>query len=243
MTDSHVNAVTPSETSSETNLVNVTGLCKSFPTTTGTLEVLSDLFLQVKPAEMVAVVGESGVGKSTLLHLLGGLDLPTSGTIHCAGTDIISLSEDQRSRFRNRQIGFVFQFHHLLEDFTALENIMLPALAAGVSRAGARKRAEELLEAVSLTDRADHLPAALSGGEQQRVAVARALANHPQLLLADEPTGNLDITTGERLHELLVEINKREGSAFVIATHNLELAKRCSAVYKLTGGALAKIPR
>ncbi len=222
------------------NLLEVRNLCKSFATTTGTLDVLRDLSLQVKSAEMVAVVGESGVGKSTLLHLLGGLDSPSSGTIRCAQTDIVSLNEDNRSRFRNRNIGFVFQFHHLLEDFTALENIMLPALAAGASRPQARQRAEELLSAVSLSDRAGHLPSALSGGEQQRVAVARALANRPRLLLADEPTGNLDIKTGERLHDLIVEINKREGSAFVIATHNLELAKRCSVVYNLVGGALAK---
>lgn len=225
-------------TDSKTHLLQVTDLSKSFPTSAGTLEVLRDLALEVKSAEMVAVVGESGVGKSTLLHLLGGLDAPTSGKIVCAGTDIVALNEDARSRFRNRQVGFVFQFHHLLEDFTAQENIMLPSLAAGASRSQARQRADELLASVGLSGRASHLPSALSGGEQQRVAVARALANRPRLLLADEPTGNLDIATGERLHDLLVEVNKREGSAFVIATHNPELAKRCAVVYKLIGGAL-----
>ncbi len=229
-------------TDSSAQLLQVAGLNKSFQTSTGVLEVLRNLSLQVNSAEMVAIVGESGVGKSTLLHLLGGLDLPTSGRIECAGTNIVALNEDERSRFRNRQVGFVFQFHHLLEDFTAMENIMLPSLAAGKSRPEARQRAEELLAAVGLSDRASHLPSELSGGEQQRVAVGRALANRPKLLLADEPTGNLDLTTAERLHDLLVEINKREGSAFVIATHNPELAKRCAKVYKFIEGALVLSP-
>ncbi len=229
-------------TVTKTPLLEVQKLTKSFSTATGTLEVLRDLSLQVKGSEMVAIVGESGVGKSTLLHLLGGLDVPTSGTIQCAGTNIVALSEDARSKFRNQNVGFVFQFHHLLEDFNAIENIMLPQLASGATRAQAKERAEELLEAVGLSDRASHLPSALSGGEQQRVAVARALANRPKLLLADEPTGNLDLATAERLHDLLVEINKREGSAFVIATHNPELAKRCSAVYKFIEGALVMNP-
>ncbi len=233
---------TRTDASPNTDILRVTNLCKSFETSSGTLNVLRDLSLHVKSAEMVAIVGESGVGKSTLLHLLGGLDSPTSGTIECAGANIVALNEDQRSKFRNQKVGFVFQFHHLLEDFTALENIMLPSLAAGASRSESRTRAEELLAAVNLSDRASHLPSALSGGEQQRIAVARALANRPKLLLADEPTGNLDIATGERLHDLLVEINKREGSAFVIATHNPELAKRCDVVYKFIEGALIANP-
>ncbi|MFQ5607400.1 MAG: ABC transporter ATP-binding protein [Candidatus Zixiibacteriota bacterium] len=222
-------------------VIHASGLVKTFDTAEGELTVLNGLELTVEPGEMVGIVGESGVGKSTLLHLLGGLDSPTAGVIHCNGSTINEMSEDERSRFRNRHIGFVFQFHHLLEDFTALENVVLPALAAGKSRAEAESDALALLEQVGLLQRKTHLPAELSGGEQQRVAVARALVNRPSLLLADEPSGNLDSATGERLHSLLVDINRERRGAFVIATHNQALANQCARVYKLQGGVLGAV--
>lgn len=225
---------------SDTIALQAQQLGKSFQTVDGELTVLKNLNLTVTQSEMVAVVGESGVGKSTLLHLLGGLDKPSEGKIFCDSQDVAALSEDGRAVFRNRHIGFVFQFHHLLEDFTALENVVMPALAAGKDYKAAERSALELFEAVGLSARKNHLPAQLSGGEQQRVAMARALVNRPRVLLADEPTGNLDTATGERLFDLLVTINREFGGAFVIATHNMALAKRCDTVYKLERGALSQ---
>lgn len=233
-------AATPmSSTSAREPIIEARKLSKSFRTTDGELKVLQDLNLSVRPGEMVAIVGESGVGKSTLLHLLGGLDKPSRGEIVCQGQLISSLSEDQRSLFRNANIGFVFQFHHLLDDFTALENVAMPALVAGKTRSEAFAEAERLLAMMGLTERKSHCPGELSGGEQQRVAVARAIINEPALLLADEPTGNLDVKTGFRLHETLLEINRRRQGAFIIATHNNELAKRCDRVYRLESGVLS----
>ncbi|MFQ5606579.1 MAG: ABC transporter ATP-binding protein [Candidatus Zixiibacteriota bacterium] len=222
-----------------TAVIQAGGICKTFQTAEGPLNVLSGLEISVARSKIVAIVGESGVGKSTLLHLLGGLDTPTSGKITCNGTDLGRLSENERSVFRNEHVGFVFQFHHLLEDFSALENVALPALAAGKEYAEAEANAEQLLAAVGLSDRKSHLPSELSGGEQQRVALARALANRPSLILADEPTGNLDTGTGARLHELMLQINQERGSAFIIATHNRELASRCDQVYNLQGGKVS----
>jgi len=213
-------------------------LRKVFRTAEGDLLVLDELSLLVRSGEMVAIVGESGVGKSTLLHLLGGLDSPTAGATVCGGATLSSMSEDERARFRNAHLGFVFQFHHLLEDFTALENVTIPALIAGRSFPEARAQAKEILIAVGLGLRMSHLPGQLSGGEQQRVAVARALVNAPRVVLADEPTGNLDTATAERLSELLTRLNAERGVSFVIATHNQSLAKRCHAVYALRGGCL-----
>ena len=203
------------------------------------LKVLKGIDLEVRRSEVLIVVGPSGSGKSTLLHLLGGLDHPTSGKVLHEGRDLFALSEEDRARYRNRHMGFVFQFHHLLAEFTAVENVAMPALLGGVSLRHARRKASELLEAVGLQERLRHRPNELSGGEQQRVAVARALMNDPALVLADEPSGNLDQENGEKLHTLLVDLAKTRGQTFVIATHNPDLAKKGSRVVRLTDGVLS----
>ena len=208
------------------------------------LHVLDNADLTVEAAEVVAIIGESGSGKSTLLHLLGGLDMPTSGDVRIAGQPLRKLSEDELSRTRNEKVGFVFQFHHLLREFTAEENVMMPQLIAGKDPRLARARARELLGDVGLDRRLEHKPTQLSGGEQQRVAVARALANDPVILLADEPSGNLDPGTSEQLHELLFGISARHGSAMVIVTHDMGLAGRADRVLELKQGRLvARMPR
>ncbi len=211
---------------------------RSFETSEGTLEVLKGVDLTLAKGEMVAVVGESGVGKSTLLHILGGLDNPTSGEIELAGESMNNLNESSRASFRNRHVGFIFQHHYLLEDFSALENVMMPALIAGQSVSRAAAKAEQLLENVGLKGRVKHRPRQLSGGEQQRVAVARALANDPSVVLADEPSGNLDVATGEKLHQILSSLNETEGITFLIATHNHDLARRCRRVVEIKDGRL-----
>lgn len=222
-----------------TPAVEARGLSRTFPRPDGgTLTVLKDLDLVVPPGDSVAIVGPSGSGKSTLLQLLGALDTPTTGEVRLGGHRVSDLSDDELAAVRNRYVGFVFQFHHLLRDFTAVENIMLPQLVAGVSDSEARDRAMDLLGQVGLTDRADHRPKRLSGGEQQRVAVARALANGPQLMLADEPSGNLDVEATERLHELLFELLDRHGTALIVVTHSQELASRAARVLRLEDGAL-----
>jgi lipoprotein-releasing system ATP-binding protein len=202
------------------------------------VQVLAGLDLEVEPGERVAIVGESGVGKSTLLHLLGALDHPTGGRLLFDGQDVFARSEAELAHFRNREIGFVFQFHHLLGDFTALENVMLPSLISRQPFAATRARATELLARVGLRDRLAHRPGQLSGGEQQRVAVARALAQRPRLLLADEPTGNLDPATGEEVQQVLIELNREHGSALVVATHNDRLAAAMERTLGLAGGRL-----
>lgn len=190
----------------------------------GTLEVLKGIDLEVNKGEIVSVVGASGAGKTTLLQIIGTLDNPTSGSISFDNQDISSLSEKRLASFRNMNIGFVFQFHHLLPEFTALENLCIPAFIAGISQKEAKNRALELLDFLHLTDRAEHKPAALSGGEQQRVAVARALMNHPSVILADEPSGNLDSANAKELHALFFALRKKFNQTFVIVTHNQELA-------------------
>ncbi len=202
------------------------------------VRVLDGLDLDVQAGERVAIVGESGVGKSTLLHLLGALDHPTAGKVMFDGEDIFARPEAELAGFRNREIGFVFQFHHLLGDFTALENVMLPSLIGREPVGPTRARAAALLERVGLKDRLDHRPGELSGGEQQRVAVARALTRRPRLLLADEPTGNLDPATGEDVQQLLLELNREHGSALVVATHNPRLAAAMGRTLRLAGGRL-----
>ena len=202
------------------------------------VSVLEYLSLEIEAGERIAIVGESGVGKSTLLHLLGALDRPTSGRILFDGEEVFSRPEAELAAFRNREVGFVFQFHHLLPDFTALENVMLPALIAGEAFREAQTRAASLLERVGLRERLAHRPGQLSGGEQQRVAVARALVQRPRLLLADEPTGNLDPATGDGVQQLLVEINREHGSSLVVATHNARLAAAMGRTLRLAEGRL-----
>jgi len=203
------------------------------------LEVLHHVDLHLDPGEMVAIVGASGVGKSTLLHMLGTLDLPTTGSITINDEEITKMGPARLAAFRNREIGFVFQFHHLLTEFTALENVMMPVLIQRETKGEAERRAKRILGKVGLSERLSHKPAELSGGEQQRVALARALVMEPSLLLADEPTGNLDRRTGEEIHELLLELNRERGSTLLVVTHNPELANMMPRRLRmLDGGAL-----
>ena len=188
------------------------------------LEVLGGVDFDLKAGEMVSIVGQSGTGKSTLLQILGTLDAPTSGSVTYHGQDVFALPERRLASFRNERVGFIFQFHHLLAEFTAVENAMLPALIQGHKRSEAQERAEELLREVGLAHRLQHKPGELSGGEQQRVAVARALIMDPDVVFADEPTGNLDSRTSNEIHELLVTLNAKKGTAFVVVTHNVRLA-------------------
>ena len=217
-------------------LVHVAGLNKFYSGGRGRLHVLRDLALDVDAGEMVAVVGASGVGKSTLLHMLGGLDRADSGGVEVAGRALADLNDAALVSFRNRQVGFVFQFHHLLPEFTAVENVEMPMRIAGLPLPEARARATELLSRVGLAERAEHRPSMMSGGEQQRVAVARALVMRPALLLADEPTGDLDEPTAETLHALLRQMHAEHGLTSVIATHNPKLAAACDRVLRLEGG-------
>ena len=200
------------------------------------LEILTGVDLEILPGERIAVVGQSGAGKSTLLHILGALDRPSEGEVWIAGRAVAKQTDVQLAELRNRCVGFVFQFHHLLREFTALENVMMPQLIAGAKPAAARERAHELLAQVGLERRLTHKPTQLSGGEQQRVAVARALANRPLALLADEPSGNLDPHTSERLHDLLFDVGARNATALVLVTHNRELAARADRVLRLQDG-------
>jgi lipoprotein-releasing system ATP-binding protein len=206
-----------------------------------TITVLDGATLQVSRGEIVAIVGASGAGKSTLLHLLGALDQPTRGTIQIAGQALAGRTDDELSALRNTSVGFVFQFHHLLREFSAAENVMMPLRIAGWDDRRARRRAEELLLRVGLAGRMEHKPAALSGGEQQRTAVARALAVDPAVLLADEPSGNLDHANSERLHDLFVELSRDLETAMVIATHNRALAARADRTLLLEDGRLTDI--
>ncbi|MDP1571777.1 MAG: ABC transporter ATP-binding protein [Vicinamibacterales bacterium] len=213
-------------------------LNKSYETPTARLHILRDLDLAVARGEMVAIVGASGVGKSTLLHVLGGLDRPDGGTVRVGATDLGAIDDGARVAFRNRHVGFVFQFHHLLPEFSAVENAEMPLRIARVPVREARPQAEALLRRVGLGDRLDHRPGMLSGGEQQRVAVARALVQRPDLLLADEPTGDLDEATADALHALLREMHAEFGLTAVIATHNPRLAAQCDRILRLESGRL-----
>jgi lipoprotein-releasing system ATP-binding protein len=220
------------------SFLSASNINKSYQVGTQRLHVLRDLDLAVERGEMVAIVGASGVGKSTLLHLLGGLDRMDTGSISVGETDIGRLPEDELTTFRNRHVGFVFQFHHLLGEFTALENTEMPLRIARVASADARARAQAVLHRLGLAERIAHRPGMLSGGEQQRVAVARALVTEPSVLLADEPTGNLDERTAEALHALLREAHRERRLSSVIATHNMQLAQSCDRVLRLEGGRL-----
>jgi lipoprotein-releasing system ATP-binding protein len=219
-------------------LVEVTGLVKSYPTAKGRLDVLHQLDLVVAQGEMLAIVGASGVGKSTLLHVLGGLDTFEQGRVRIGDAAIDGMTDEQRVVFRNRHVGFVFQFHHLLPEFSALENVEMPLRIAGRPADERRSRAEELLARVGLSERLTHRPGALSGGEQQRVALARALVARPTLLLADEPTGNLDEETAQELQTLLRDMHREHGLTSVIVTHNSALAAACDRTLRLEGKQL-----
>lgn len=220
------------------SFVEARGLNKTYLVAHTRLHVIRDLDLAVGQGEMVAIVGASGAGKSTLLHVLGGLDRPDSGEVRVGDVDVARVSDEQLVAFRNRHVGFVFQFHHLLPEFTAVENAAMPLRIARVKVTEARPRAQALLTRVGLGERLEHRPGMLSGGEQQRVAVARALVMQPSLLLADEPTGDLDETTADALHVLLREMHAEFGLTAIIATHNPRLAQQCDRVLRLESGAL-----
>ena len=222
-------------------LVEVRDLTKTYPTARGKLLVLDSVDFDVCRGEIVAVVGESGSGKSTLLHLLGALDRPDRGEVRFDGKNIFVKRDEALSSFRNQMIGFVFQFHHLLPEFTALENVAMPALIGQKSLRQVRARALDLLDALGVADRSDHRPHALSGGEQQRVAIARALMNDPDLVLADEPTGNLDGDTAHRLQEEIVRLSRDLGQTFVLATHSPVLADLAVRVLRLHNHSISEV--
>ena len=217
-------------------------LQKSFVVGDGSrLEILKEVDFEIAAGEVVAIIGASGAGKSTLLHLLGALDSPSGGDVLVGGRPVAGLTDEELADVRNHHVGFVFQFHHLLREFTALENVMMPALIAGMSSREASERASSLLLSVGVDHRESHKPNQLSGGEQQRVAVARALVNEPLVLLLDEPSGNLDTETSERLHDLLFRLRERQALSMVIVTHNRQLAARADRILELTGGRLQPV--
>ena len=221
-------------------LIRVEQLFKSYGNGGKRVEVLKGVDLTFSQGEKAAIVGASGVGKTTLLHILGALDRPSMGKVFYEGKDIFTLNEKDLSLFRNREIGFVFQFHHLLPEFTALENTMMPCLIQGIPKKEAESRAETILTLVGLKERLSHKPGELSGGEQQRVAVARALVLEPKVLLADEPTGNLDTKTGESVFDLLQELNRIKGVTLIVVTHNLKLAEKLSRQIQLIDGKASR---
>ncbi len=219
-------------------MITATNLHKSFHLNNTNIEVLKGITLEIPCGEMLAIVGASGVGKSTLLHVLGALDRPTSGTIEFNGKQILNQSDNQLAHFRNRHVGFVFQFHHLLPEFTAVENVKLPGLIMGDSPEVATSRAIEVLKGLGLEHRLKHRPGELSGGEQQRVAIARAILNNPALVLADEPTGNLDTHTGQGVFQLLRNFNQTQGTTFVLVTHNEALTAQADRILRMVDGQL-----
>lgn len=219
-------------------VIRVEGLRKSYSTARGVLTLFDDMHLTVQAGEMVAIIGQSGAGKSTLLHILGALDSPSAGKVYCASTNVTELNAREAATFRNREIGYVWQFHYLLPEFTAQENVAMPLVARGVRRGEAMAMAANWLKEVGLEERGSHRPGELSGGEQQRVALARALVNSPRVLLADEPTGDLDESTAGRVFELVARLHETHRLTSILVTHNMELASRCSKVLHLEGGRL-----
>ena len=227
--------------SSDRPLIQASGISKSYDHTGSHIRVLDQLTFNLRSGETLGIVGASGIGKSTLLHILGTLDRPDHGSLEYAGKNVFEWDDSQLARFRNRTIGFVFQFHHLLPEFSALENTMMPALISGVGKKIARQSAETILIRVGLKNRLNHRAGELSGGEQQRVALARALVQRPAILLADEPTGNLDRMNSDHIHDLLMELNEEFGMALVVVTHNLELAALVSRRVTILNGSLKEV--
>lgn len=219
-------------------LLQCNNLCKRYQEGSVQTDVLRNVSFSVAPGEMMAIVGSSGSGKSTLMHLLGGLDTPTSGEVVFNGQSLNGMSSAAKAELRNRELGFIYQFHHLLPDFSAMENVAMPLLIGKVAKAEAEAKAMQMLSAVGLDKRAKHRPSELSGGERQRVAIARALVNNPRLVLADEPTGNLDARNADAIFDLLGELNVRQGTAFLVVTHDLQLAKRLNRQMEMRDGQL-----
>ncbi|MCX8955793.1 lipoprotein-releasing ABC transporter ATP-binding protein LolD [Erwinia psidii] len=224
---------------SNSSLLQCDNLCKRYQEGSVQTDVLRNVSFSVAPGEMMAIVGSSGSGKSTLMHLLGGLDTPTSGEVVFDGQSLNRMSPTARAGLRNRELGFIYQFHHLLPDFNALENVVMPLLIGNVAKGEAQAKALDMLSAVGLEKRAHHRPSELSGGERQRVAIARALVNNPRLVLADEPTGNLDARNADAIFDLLGELNVRQGTAFLVVTHDLQLAKRLKRQMEMRDGQLS----
>lgn len=228
---------------SEALKISTVNLSKFFQDADRELRVIESLTMEFPEDRSIAVVGRSGIGKSTLLHLLGGLDRPNSGSILFDGVDIASLSNDALSEFRGRNVGFIFQFHHLLPEFSAVENVAMPLIISGMAERAALKQAQEVLERVGLTDRMEHIPGKLSGGEQQRVAIARAVVAKPRVILADEPTGNLDVRTAREAQQLLLDINRELHNTLIVVTHSNELADAMDSVVEMQPGGKLTIQR
>lgn len=230
-----------SRASTSSPVIQVQGLRKTYQTARGALDLFHDLDLEVEAGELVAIVGQSGAGKSTLLHILGALDAPSAGTVTCASVNVAALTAREAAVFRNREIGYVWQFHYLLPEFTACENVALPLMARGADRKQAMQEAANWLVEVGLEDRGDHRPGEISGGEQQRVALARALVCRPRLLLADEPTGDLDSMTASRVFDLIERLHLTHGLTSILVTHNMDLAVRCKRTLRLEHGRLTQL--
>jgi lipoprotein-releasing system ATP-binding protein len=224
----------------KTIILHADNLIKTYPSKTEQLKVLDSVSLDIMGKNISVIIGASGAGKSTLLHLLGGLDRPDTGKVLFDNENIFDHNDDKLARFRNKNVGFVFQFHHLLPEFTALENVAIPQMISGISYNNAIKRAKELINSVGLSNRENHKPAELSGGEQQRVAVARALANDPAIIFADEPTGNLDSVNSEIINQIIVDLRDKLGKTFIIVTHNSDLVKLAEDVFEMKDGKCEK---